>query len=94
MTIRRRDRSCGRLRFLRENVETDELCSPRDDYLSGYPDRMVRWGLSRRIRLQREGLQGQIDVAEEALRLDLGRRTGRWYEAIPLCLNPFPPPRD
>jgi hypothetical protein len=47
----------------------DEPLSPEDDYLTGDPARMVRWGLLRRIRLQREGLQGQIDVAEGALRL-------------------------
>ena len=91
MTIRP---SCGTLRDLRENVEMNEPLSPQDDYLRGDPARMVCWGLPRRIRLQREGLQGQIDVAEGALRLGLGCRTGRWYEATSTPIEPVPiPPR-
>ena len=58
------------------------------------PAGAVRWGWSWRIRLQGEGLQGQIDLAEEALRLGLGRRTGRWYEASSTVIEPVPiPPR-
>ena len=47
----------------------DEPLSPEDDYLTADPAGMARRGLLRRIHLQREGLQGQIDVAEGALRL-------------------------
>jgi len=72
----------------------DEPLSPEDDYLTADPAGMARRGLLRRINLQAEGLQGQIDVAEEALRLGLGRRTGRWYEATSAPIEPVPiPPR-
>ena len=82
------------MRGLRENVGVDELSSRQSDYLSGYPAKTARWGLTRRIRLQREGLPGQIDLAEEALRLGLGRRTGQWYEASSTPIEPVPiPPR-
>jgi len=82
------------MRDLRENVGVDELSSRQSDYLSGYPARTARRGLTRRIRLQRESLPGQIDLAEEALRPGLGRRTGRWYEASSTPIEPVPiPPR-